>query len=130
MPMPRWLARVNRRLSNRLVLLWAGWVPGMAVLQHQGRKSGREYRTPLNVFPVDDGFVFLAGYGPQTDWLQNIKARGSARIQHHGKTVQIGSPRLATKREAAKLIPRRWRPVYTVFPFPYNQAVVVTATQP
>lgn len=129
MPMPRWLARVNRRFSNRLVLLWAGWVPGMAVLQHHGRKSGREYRTPLNVFPVDGGYLFLAGYGPRTDWLQNINARGSARVQHYGKTVQIDNPRLATKSEAAQLIPRRWRLVYAIFPFPYNQAVVVTAGQ-
>ncbi|OHV02500.1 hypothetical protein C1Y40_02154 [Mycobacterium talmoniae] len=130
MPMPRWVARLNRRFSNRLVLLWAGWVPGMAVLQHVGRTSGRQYRTPLNVFPVDGGYLFLAGYGPQTDWLLNIKARGSAHVQHYGKTVQVDSPHLATRREAAPLIPRRWRPMYALFPFPYNQAVLVTATHP
>ncbi|ALI25860.1 hypothetical protein XA26_20140 [Mycolicibacterium fortuitum] len=120
---------MNRRFSNRLVLLWAGWVPGMAVLQHHGRKSGRQYRTPLNVFPVDGGFLFLAGYGPRTDWLLNVQAGGAAHVQHHGRTMQIFNPLLATKQEAAQLIPRRWKLIYAIFPFPYKQAVVVTTAQ-
>jgi hypothetical protein len=52
---PRWYARWNRLATNKLVRLWAGWVPAMGLLSHVGRKSGRSYRTPLNVFPTVDG---------------------------------------------------------------------------
>ncbi|MEZ0367225.1 nitroreductase family deazaflavin-dependent oxidoreductase [Mycobacterium sp. pUA109] len=112
---------------NRLVLLWAGWSPGMAVLHHVGRKSGTPYRTPLNVFPTDGGFLFLVGYGPRTDWLKNVNAHGTAEIEHYGKRIEVTEPRLTTKSQAAELVPLRWRPVFAVVPF--DEALLLTAAR-
>ena len=59
MQLPQWLARFNRHVTNPIQRLWAGWAPGMGILEHVGRKSGKPYRTPLNVFPTDDGVAVL-----------------------------------------------------------------------
>ena len=56
----------------------------MGILEHAGRKSGKQYRTPLNVFPTEDGVVIVLTYGPNRDWLKNITATGGARIRSHG----------------------------------------------
>jgi hypothetical protein len=50
MPAPRWLARANRVGLNRVVKYIAPWMPGSGVIVHRGRTSGREFRTPVNLF--------------------------------------------------------------------------------
>jgi hypothetical protein len=50
----RWLARINIVLTNRITSLFAGWLPGFGILTHVGRKSGKVYRTPVNVFRAPD----------------------------------------------------------------------------
>jgi len=112
MEVPRWYARFNRRFTNRIVRLWAGWSPAMLVLEHVGRKSGKRYRTPLNMWPIDGGVAILVGYGPDTDWLKNITAAGGARIQHYGKHLAVCEPRFMKKAEAAPLILGIWRWIY------------------
>ena len=46
----RWLAKINSAFTNRITGLFAGWLPGFGILTHVGRKSGKVYRTPVNVF--------------------------------------------------------------------------------
>ena len=46
----RWLAKINIVVANRITGLFAGWLPGFGILKHLGRKSGKVYRTPVNVF--------------------------------------------------------------------------------
>jgi deazaflavin-dependent oxidoreductase (nitroreductase family) len=100
---PRWYARWNRLATNKLVRLWAGWVPAMGLLSHVGRKSGRSYRTPLNVFPTVDGVAVFLPYGAATpEWLKNVQAAGGAEIQRYGKTIGYSKP-LCTW--AAQLVP-------------------------
>jgi deazaflavin-dependent oxidoreductase (nitroreductase family) len=119
MQFPRWYARWNRLATNKLVRLWAGWVPAMAVLTHRGRRSGKLYRTPLNVFPTDDGWAVFLPYGvDKTEWLKNVKAAGGARMQHYGRTFEVSQPRVTSKTDAAQHVLRRWLPVYRRSPFP------------
>lgn len=58
------MARFNKYVTNPVQRLWAGWLPGFGILDHVGRTSGKPYRTPLNVFPTDDGVAVLLTYGP------------------------------------------------------------------
>ncbi len=46
----RWLAKINIAVTNRITSLFASWLPGFGILTHVGRKSGKLYRTPVNVF--------------------------------------------------------------------------------
>jgi deazaflavin-dependent oxidoreductase (nitroreductase family) len=124
MQLPQWLARFNRHVTNPIQRLWAGWAPGMGILEHVGRKSGKPYRTPLNVFPTDDGVAILLTYGPDRDWLKNITATGRARIWRMGKTIELADPRVVTKAEAAARVTGFWRPIFARLPF--EPAVLLT----
>jgi deazaflavin-dependent oxidoreductase (nitroreductase family) len=123
MQLPQWLARFNRYVTNPIQRLWAGWAPGMGILEHAGRKSGKQYRTPLNVFPTEDGVVIVLTYGPNRDWLKNITAAGGARIKSHGKTTAFVTPVVLPKTQAAQLVKGRWRPIVARLPF--EQAVIL-----
>lgn len=53
----RWLAKINIAVTNRIIGLFAGWLPGFGILTHVGRKSGKLYKVPVNVFRAPNGFV-------------------------------------------------------------------------
>jgi deazaflavin-dependent oxidoreductase (nitroreductase family) len=93
-PLPRWLARSNRRFANPALAPAAGRLPYFAILVHRGRRSGRRYRTPLNAFPDGDGFVFALTYGAGTDWAENVMAAGMCEIIHRGRHIGLVEPRL------------------------------------
>lgn len=127
MQLPQWLAKFNRRVTNPVQRLWAGWLPGFGILEHTGRKSGTEYRTPLNVFSTDDGVAILLSYGPNRDWLKNIASSGEARLKRHGKTFAVADPHVVTKAQAAT---RVVGPARFVFPrIPFDSAVLLTRVQ-
>ena len=94
MPAPRWLARANRVGLNRLVSAVAPRAPGFGVIVHQGRRSGRSYRTPVNVFRRGERFVVALTYGPESDWVQNVLAAGGCELETRGRRYQLNSPRL------------------------------------
>jgi deazaflavin-dependent oxidoreductase (nitroreductase family) len=123
MQLPQWLARFNRHVTNPVQRLWAGWAPAFGILEHVGRKSGKTYRTPLNVFTTDSGVAILLSYGPNRDWLKNITAAGEATLKRHGHTLRVADPRVVTKAEAATHVTGFARVVFGRLPF--DQAVLL-----
>jgi deazaflavin-dependent oxidoreductase (nitroreductase family) len=69
-------------------------MPGLGVVVHHGRRSGRVYQTPVNVFAAKDGYVFALTYGPDTDWVKNVLAAGGCELRTRGHVVRLTSPRL------------------------------------
>jgi deazaflavin-dependent oxidoreductase (nitroreductase family) len=69
-------------------------MPGLGVVIHHGRRSGRVYQTPVNVFATEDGYVFALTYGPDTDWVKNVLAAGGCQLRTRGHVVRLTSPRL------------------------------------
>lgn len=94
MPIPRWVARANRVGFNRLSRHVAPWLPGFGVVVHTGRRSGRTYRTPVNVFRSADGYLIALTYGSDSDWVKNVLAAGGTELRTRGRRVRVGSPRL------------------------------------
>jgi deazaflavin-dependent oxidoreductase (nitroreductase family) len=121
---PQWVARFNKYVTNPVQRLWAGRLPGFGILEHVGRTSGKAYRTPLNVFPTDDGVAVLLTYGPDRDWLKNITAADSAKLRHKGKTITLTSPRVMPKAAAAGHVTGFWRVIFPRLPF--DSAVLLT----
>jgi len=117
MQLPQWVARFNRRVTNPVQRLWAGWVPAMGILEHVGRKSGKAYRTPLNVFTTDEGVAVLLTYGPDRDWLKNVVAAGDGRLMRYGRTFGVEQPRVVPKAEAARHVTGFWKPIFARLPF-------------
>lgn len=104
MPFPTWLARVNRRFTNR-ILIRAANRPPFAALTHTGRVSGRRYRIPLNAFPTPTGFVLPATYGTGADWVRNVLAAGEATLEFRGHTLRLVEPRLVGPAEVRPYLP-------------------------
>lgn len=94
MPIPRVVRQWNKAGLNRVTRHIAPWMPGLGVVVHRGRRSGRAYQTPVNVFAAGDGYVFALTYGPDTDWVKNVLAEGGCELRTRGRAVQLTSPRL------------------------------------
>jgi deazaflavin-dependent oxidoreductase (nitroreductase family) len=94
MVIPKRVARVNRVVTNRVAGHVAGWLPGFGIVQHRGRRSGRPYRTPINVFRVSDGYVAALTYGTDTDWVKNVLAAGGCELEVRRRRVRLTDPRV------------------------------------
>ena len=94
MPIPRRVARWNKVGLNRITRRVTPWMPGFGLVVHRGRRSGREYQTPVNVFPADDGFIIALTYGADTDWVKNVLAAGGCELRTRGRVLRVGSPRV------------------------------------
>jgi len=130
MQMPQGLARFNRHVTNPILRRWAGRLPAFGIVEHVGRRSGKQYRTPVNVFSADvdgkPGVAILLTYGPDRDWLKNLNAAGGGRMHRNGKTFGIADPQVVTKAEAAAHVTPGARPIFARLPF--EQAVLLTKT--
>ncbi len=94
MPIPHTVARFNRQVTNRLTGRLATRLPGFAVVLHIGRKSRRQYRTPVNIFERAGKYIIALTYGPNTDWVRNVLADGGCMIETQGHTLRLSQPRL------------------------------------
>jgi len=105
MPLPRTLARMNRVGLNRIIRHVAPFVPGLGVVLHEGRKSGRVYRTPVNVFAKDGVYTFALTYGRDSDWVRNVRAAGGCTLRTRGRQVRLTHPRLVHDETRAAIRP-------------------------
>ncbi|EUA67172.1 deazaflavin-dependent oxidoreductase, nitroreductase family protein [Mycobacteroides abscessus subsp. bolletii 1513] len=103
MQIPQSVARFNKYVTNPVQRLWAGWAPSFAIIEHKGRKSGKEFRTPVTAFTTPDGVAILLTYGPDRDWLKNLQAAGGGRVVRRGKTHDVVNPGWS-----AATRPRHW----------------------
>ena len=101
MPVPMWVAQVNKRVFNPRELR-KGVRP---VLTHVGRSSEKTYRTPLDAHAVEGGYIFIVMYGSDSDWVQNVLAAGSATLKVDSDELELVSPRLVSKEDAWQLLP-------------------------
>jgi deazaflavin-dependent oxidoreductase (nitroreductase family) len=88
----RWLAKINIAFTNRITGLFAGWLPGFGILTHVGRKSGKVYRTPINVFRAANGFIIALTYSSQSEWVKNVLAAGGCELRTRGKRYELCAP--------------------------------------
>lgn len=85
---PKGWVRALLRLPVRLFEVRLGWIFGdrLLLLHRTGRRSGRQYKTPLEVVvhceqpPV---WCVAAAWGERADWLQNLRS-------HPRSTVMVG----------------------------------------
>jgi deazaflavin-dependent oxidoreductase (nitroreductase family) len=92
------------RLVNPISRRFAGWLPGFGLLTYTGRKSGRRYRTPLNVFRRGSFYVFALTYGSEVNWVRNVLAAGGCELRIRGRNVRLVEPELLVD-PAGRLMP-------------------------
>lgn len=88
--------RQASKRANRLMRKAAGTRVGslyfdLAALHHVGRRSGREYVTPLSAYPLGDGFVLAVAY-PHVDWSENVLAAGKCSLTWKGREYALEKP--------------------------------------
>jgi len=90
---------VANRYLNPVMQVVAKRLPGFAVLTHHGRKTGRAYRTPVNVFRRGDAYLFFLTYGSDAQWVKNVLSTGSCSLETRGGVVELVEPELVTDPE-------------------------------
>ena len=78
------LRKVFHMFNRFMVWMWKmGWGKAMnvwpagfgriMVIKHKGRKSGKEYLTPVNYALLDGEIYCTAGFGSISDWYRNMQ---------------------------------------------------------
>jgi deazaflavin-dependent oxidoreductase (nitroreductase family) len=108
MPLPRRLAKFNAVVTNRVLGRFARYAPGFAVVSHVGRRSGRAYHTPVNLFRRGDGYVIALMYGGDSQWVRNVLAAGGADIETRGRRLHLVGPEVV-RDPGRSLVPKAVR---------------------
>jgi deazaflavin-dependent oxidoreductase (nitroreductase family) len=66
-------------------------MPLYGVIHHRGRRSGKAFRTPVVVRPIQDGFIVPMPWGEGTDWFRNIRAAGGCVVRWKGRDYAMGT---------------------------------------
>lgn len=88
----RRMARFNRAVTNRVMLPVARQVPGLGVVVHTGRRTGRTYETPVIVFCSEGSVTIALTYGRDSDWVQNVLAAGGCRLLTRRRELHLTHP--------------------------------------
>lgn len=106
-PVPRPPLAVIRPFTTHVVnpftRLFVAWLPWFGVLHYRGRRSGKAYRIPMNVFPRGDRYVFALTYGSDVQWVKNVMAAGEAEVEKRGRRVRLSHPRLFVDRRQSRV---------------------------
>jgi deazaflavin-dependent oxidoreductase (nitroreductase family) len=109
-PLLRAIRISNKYLLNPIMVARAGRKDSYAAaIRHTGRKSGKQYSTPVGADRVHDGFIIPLGYGTQVDWLQNVLAAGRATISAEGETHDVTAPEVVNAATALPMLSARRR---------------------
>ncbi len=110
------IRRLNRRFTNRRVMKTAGQTDATAsVIRHIGRTSGNPYETPVGVIDTGLDILVTLPYGTTSDWLKNVKAKGSAEVVHKGRTFLVEHPEILAPADVASHHSRRERLVQRLY---------------
>jgi len=65
-----------QQIHQKLYDSGRGWIIGWLILllRHTGRKSGKQYATPLQYEKIDGAYYIGAARGANADWFRNVQA--------------------------------------------------------
>jgi deazaflavin-dependent oxidoreductase (nitroreductase family) len=99
-PFPRSFAKFNRKVANPVMRKIAGSFGPFAIVRHRGRRTGRDYATPVLAFGTEDGLLVGVLYGTSSDWVRNVLAGDRAEVKWHSQSHAYDQPRLISSEEA------------------------------
>lgn len=105
----RGLLRFGLKLPLVLYRLHLGWLLGQRFLRltHVGRRSGKLYRTVVEVVDHDsatDSYVVTSGWGEASDWFQNIQKTRAVTIDVGMRHLNVTAERLPVDQAAEWLL--------------------------
>ena len=93
MPFSQRMAEFNLRFTNPVTRHIAPWARGFAIVKHTGRRSGRQYETPVNAFRSENRYVFALTYG-ESEWVKNVLAARRCSIRTRRRDIELTDPEL------------------------------------
>ena len=57
---------------GKMINMWPAGFGRILVIKHRGRKSRKEFLTPVNYAIVEGEIYCTAGFGPVSDWYRNM----------------------------------------------------------
>jgi deazaflavin-dependent oxidoreductase (nitroreductase family) len=89
---------------NPMIKPIARFMPGMAIIKHRGRKSGKPYETIVTAYRKGKVLAIVLGHG-KTDWVKNVLAAGEADVHFIRRDVHIVNPRILPAGSSADGLP-------------------------
>ncbi len=108
MPIPKGVTRLNRRFLNPVMLRLTGR-GSLIDLEHIGRRSGVTRHTPLMAFRQDGAVTIALTYGPDVQWLTNVRSAGGARVHMDRQILTLGAPEVLDSADGLSRIPQPQR---------------------
>jgi deazaflavin-dependent oxidoreductase (nitroreductase family) len=138
MPLPKSLARFNLVVTNPVARRVAGRLPGFAIVTHVGRRSGRTYRTPVNLFRAGERYVIALNYGSDSQWVRNVVAAGECEVETRGELIHLIGPEVV-RDPRREFVPVPVRPILSLIgvddfmvlrPFPPRDGETLVPNRP
>ena len=102
---PPWFERLQIKYINPLLRPISKRMPGIGVIKHRGRTSGKAYETIVT--PYRKGNVLAIGLAHgKTNWVKNVLAAGEADIQIGKKTLHLVNVRVLPAGTVDPSLPR------------------------
>jgi deazaflavin-dependent oxidoreductase (nitroreductase family) len=97
-PMTKMLNPPMRRLAGRPHFQMA------ALVRHTGRRSGRQYVTPVGAQLTGNTVVIPLTFGTESDWSRNVRAAGGCSIRLGGTDYDAVAPEVVSAGEAKTVV--------------------------
>ncbi len=93
MRFPVWFENLQIKYINPIAVPLARVVPGITVIRHRGRKSGKTYETAISAYRKGRTVAIMLAHG-KTNWVKNILAAGEADIRLDRRDLHLVNPRI------------------------------------
>jgi deazaflavin-dependent oxidoreductase (nitroreductase family) len=108
MKFPVWLENFQIKYINPMAVPIARFMPGITVIKHRGRTSGKQYETAVSAYRKGDTVAIMLAHG-KTNWVKNILAAGEADIRLGRRDFHLVHPRIIAAGTDDPSLPRMAR---------------------
>lgn len=89
---------------GRMINFWPAVIGRIMVIKHRGRKSGKEYLTPVNFAPVNGEIYCTAGFGSGSDWYRNMQTNPNVELWLPDRKYKAGAEDISDSPERLFLL--------------------------
>jgi deazaflavin-dependent oxidoreductase (nitroreductase family) len=108
MRFPVWFENFQIKYINPVAVPLARFMPGITVISHRGRKSGRRLETAVSAYRKGNSVAIMLAHG-KTNWVKNILAAGEADIRIGRRDLHLVNPRIVAAGTDDPSLPRMAR---------------------
>jgi len=108
MKFPPWLENFQIKYINPVAVTAARFMPGISVIRHRGRKSGKSYETAISAYRKGNTVAIMLAHG-KTNWVKNILAGGEAELRLGRRDLHLVNPRIVAAGTDDASLPRMVR---------------------